>query len=605
MNKSELIKYLVKLSGVSISESKLFFESILRVISNSLMNGDSIKIPQGGYFHFRKAKLDTRSALLKDKLFTEKVLDIIIYSPEKDFKKTQRQNLIFNVPEPDTTVVNFLDSYFSFSIDKQLIPVNQSDYDSLFIPRTSTELKRFIETKAKKFLDQCELIKEQKTSTQPLVIGSDAVFGNQNEPDWAELSVKNPEDKIDEKGGADKIDFESITWDFSSELEKEIKEDEILDFTHDELLNKTIEDEMENLSWDFGLTESSKIFIENGQNEQTKDEVVPSEIKADKPVESIQPVETLDLSLDDIEKQIESLSGIVLNEERVDDTDKFQRVVAAVESQINHDSRQNETEPESLTKSESSHDSSGAAQNTYPIDIKEIINQVADKRGEKKEDETKKEFLDKKNSIFKEKDFDNKRHSPFWRVFILSILITSFFVYFFIIKKTSSSSVSQVDESRMVVGAKINAPSLLVERGFEIPITYPYLKGNLLRVAQFNPLNEISSQSGAKIKEVKDSTENKQNINMKSSEIQLREGQEYSNAGRNIFKYPDGYTVQVASYQALNMAEDEARKYISRGENAFVQKVTIKGMGIWYRVNVSGFKTIEEAQRFSNTIANK
>lgn len=223
MNKSELIKYLVKLSGVSISESKLFFESILRVISNSLMNGDSIKIPEGGYFHFRKAKLDTRSALLKDKLFTEKVLDIIIYSPEKDFKKTQRENLIFNVPEPDTTVVNFLDSYFSFSIDKQLIPVNQSDYDSLFIPRTSTELKRFIETKAKKFLDQCELIKEQKTSTQPMVIGSDAVFGNQNEPDWAELSVKNPEDKIDEKGGADKIDFESITWDFSSELEKELK----------------------------------------------------------------------------------------------------------------------------------------------------------------------------------------------------------------------------------------------------------------------------------------------------------------------------------------------------------------------------------------------
>lgn len=617
MNKSELIKYLVKLSGVSISDSKLFFESVLRIISNSLMHGDSIRLPDGGYFHFRKAKLDTRSALLKDKLFTEKVLDIIIYSPERDFKKTQRENLIFNVPEPDTVIVNYLDSYFSFSIDKQLIPVNQSDYDSIFIPRTLAELKRFIETKAKNFFDQCEVMKEQKASTQPLVIGSDAVFGNQNEPNWTELTVKNPEDKIDEKGVADNINFESITWDFSSELEREIKEDEILDFTHDELLNKTIEDEMENLSWDFGLTESSKIFIEDEHSEQSKDEIVPSEIKADEPVksietiETIESIETIDLSLDDIEKQIESLSGIVLNEEQVDDTDKFQRVVAAVESEINNetfnDSKQAETEPESPTNTDSSSNSSNAAQNAYPIDIKEIVNQVAEKRGEKKEDETKKEFLDKKNSIFKEKDFENKRHSPFWRVFILSILITSFFVYFFIINKTSSSSSSGYEgiESDMVVGAKINVPNLIVERGFEIPVTYPYLKGNSLRVAQFNPLSEISFQNETKINETKDSTENKQNANIKSSEVQLRESQEYSNAGRNIFKYPDGYTVQVASYQALNMAEEEARKYINRGENTFVQKVNIKGMGIWYRVNVSGFKTLEEAQRFSNTIANK
>lgn len=613
MNKSELIKYLVKLSGVSISESKLFFESVLRIICNSLMHGESIRLPDGGYFHFRKAKLDTRSALLKDKLFTEKVLDIIIYSPERDFKKTQRENLIFNVPEPDTVIVNYLDSYFSFSIDKQLMPANQSDYESIFIPRTLAELKRFIETKAKNFFDQCELINEQKTSTQPLVIGSDAVFGNQNEPNWTELTVKNPEDKIDEKGGADNINFESITWDFSSELEKEIKEGEILDFTHDELLNKTIEDEMENLSWDFGLTESSKIFIEDEHSKQTKDEFVPSEKKADEPLKSMETIETTDLYLDDIEKQIESLSGIVLNEEQVDDTDKFQRVVAAVESEINNeavnDSKQTETEPESPTNTDSSSDSSGAAQNTYPIDIREIINQVAEKRGEKKEDETKKEFLDKKNSIFKEKDFDNKRHSPFWMVFILSILITSFFVYFFIINKnsssSSSSSSSQVIESHMVVGAKINVPNLIVERGFEIPVTYPYLKGNLLRVAQFNPLSEISFQNETEINETKDSTENRQNANIKSSEIQLRERQEYSNVGRNIFKYIDGFTVQVASYQALNMAEEEARKYINRGENAFVQKVNIKGMGIWYRVNVSGFKTLEEAQRFSNTIANK
>jgi len=604
MNKAELIKYLVKLSGVSITESKLFFESVLRIISNSLMNGDTIKIPDGGYFHFRKAKLDTSSAVLNDKLFTEKVLDIIIYSPEKDIKKTQRENLIFNVPEPDTVIVNFLDSYFSFSIDKQLIPLTQFDFESIFIPRTYAELKRFIESKAKKFFDQCELIKAPNNSTPPLIIGSDAVFGNQNEPDGTEQSAQIPNAKNDEEAGDGSINFGSISWDFSSELEKEIKEDEILDFNHDELLNKTIEDEIENLTWDFGLNESSKIFSEDETAEHLNTELAPTEIKVEEQPKSVEPI---DLSFNDIEKQIESLSDIVLNEEQFDDTDKFQRVVAAVESEINNESFSDSKPPEaelvSTTNPEPSADASNSAQNNYPIDIKEIINQVDEKRSEKKEFDSKKEFLDKKNSIFKEKDFDNKHHSPFWRVFILSILIVSFFVYFFIIKRTHSNS--QVNESNMVVGAKINTPNLIVERGFEIPVTYPYPKGYLLRVAQFDPLSEVSFQSGTKIDEIKDSTHISQNANIQTFEILLRESQDYSNAGRNIFRYSDGFTVQVASYQALTMAEDEARKYINRGENAFVQKVNIKGMGIWYRVNVSGFKTLEEAQRFSKRIANK
>lgn len=602
MNKSELIKYLVKLSGVSISESKLFFESFLRIISVSLLHGDSIKLPDGGFFHFRKAKLDTKSALLKDKLFTEKILDIIIYSPQKDFKKTQKENLIFNVPEPDTIVLNYLDSYFSFSIDKQLIPMTQFDFDNIFIPRTANELKRFIETKAKKFFDQCELIKEQNTSTPPLVIGSDAVLGNQNEPNWAELDVQAPEDKIDEKDSDHTINFENISWDFGSELEKEIKEDEILDFTHDEVLNKTIEDEMENLSWDFGLADSSKIFIEN-QNTEPVDEFVSSDIHLEMKVKSIEPLEPVDHAFDDIEKQIEALSGIVLNEEKLDDTDKFQRVVAAVETEMKDETFdepiQPEAEPEVLSNPESPPEPANAALNTKPMDIKEIVSQDAEKSEEKEEAISKKELLDKKGSIFKEKDFDNRRHSPFWWVFGLSILMISFFVYFFILKKIVSGSSSVVNKTQQVVEAKINVPDLIVERGFEIPVTYPYLKENLLNISKFNPLSEVIIESETKTNINKDSTVSIQPTINQSPEIELRESQNYSNAGRNIFKYIDEYTVQVASYQALSMAEDEARKFINRGEKAFVQKVNIKGMGIWYRVNIRGFKTLEEAQRFS------
>lgn len=584
MNKSELIKYLVKQSGISIGESKLFFESILRILSTLLLPGDSIRLPDEGYFHFRKAKLDTRSALLKDKLFAEKLLDIIIYSPDPDYKKTHRQNLIFNVPEPYTVEVDFLDNYFSLSIDKQLVPLIQSDYESIFIPRSSAELKRFVETKAKKFIEQCEMIKNNKTSAEPVVIGSDAVFGKHSELNWNEINSDRSEIDSVSKELTENISYENISWNFSSELEKEIKEDEILDFSQDEILTKTIEDGLDNLSWDFGLSENSKFSLENVV--ETPVEIITSESQTGTDIDSIK------LSTDEIELQIKALSDIVLNEEQLDETDKFQRVVAAVESEIKNESSVEIDKPEldHISKSR---------RNVYPVDIKEIISQVSETKIEKKEDDIKKEFLSKKNSIFKEKDFDNKHRSPFWVVIVFTVLIIVFILYYFVLSKGGSTQ-SNI-ETNKVKKAEIINPDLIVERNFEIPVTYPYSKGNNLRVAEFDPLSSLVLSDERKSVEVIDNMVGSTTINEQSSAIEIREGQNYSNAGRNIFKYPDGYALQVASYKALTMAEEEAKKYIKQGNTAFVQKVNLKGMGIWYRVKVSGFKTLEEAQRFSNT----
>lgn len=72
------------------------------------------------------------------------------------------------------------------------------------------------------------------------------------------------------------------------------------------------------------------------------------------------------------------------------------------------------------------------------------------------------------------------------------------------------------------------------------------------------------------------------------------------NVGNNIFKYGDYFVVQVASFRASSISENEAGKYRNKGYNAFVETAEIQGRGTWYRVRVGNFSTKEEAQNFIN-----
>ncbi|HRP92364.1 MAG TPA: SPOR domain-containing protein [Ignavibacteriaceae bacterium] len=68
--------------------------------------------------------------------------------------------------------------------------------------------------------------------------------------------------------------------------------------------------------------------------------------------------------------------------------------------------------------------------------------------------------------------------------------------------------------------------------------------------------------------------------------------------GNNIFKYGNFYVVQVASFRASSISENEAGKYRNKGYNAFVEEAEIPNRGKWYRVRVGNFSTKEEAQIF-------
>jgi cell division protein FtsN len=65
------------------------------------------------------------------------------------------------------------------------------------------------------------------------------------------------------------------------------------------------------------------------------------------------------------------------------------------------------------------------------------------------------------------------------------------------------------------------------------------------------------------------------------------------------------YTVQTASYQDKNMAEDEAKRLKKRGFAAFVISSELPGKGRWYRVRLGSFSTKTAAEKLQKTIQAK
>jgi cell division protein FtsN len=62
------------------------------------------------------------------------------------------------------------------------------------------------------------------------------------------------------------------------------------------------------------------------------------------------------------------------------------------------------------------------------------------------------------------------------------------------------------------------------------------------------------------------------------------------------------YTVQTASYQEKEMAEDEVRRLKQRGYAAFIFSSQLPGKGIWYRVRLGSFSNRDAAEKLRKTI---
>jgi len=65
------------------------------------------------------------------------------------------------------------------------------------------------------------------------------------------------------------------------------------------------------------------------------------------------------------------------------------------------------------------------------------------------------------------------------------------------------------------------------------------------------------------------------------------------------------YTLQTASYQEKEMAEDEVKRLKKSGYAAFISSSHLPGKGIWYRVRLGSFSNRSAAEKLQKTIHSK
>ena len=65
------------------------------------------------------------------------------------------------------------------------------------------------------------------------------------------------------------------------------------------------------------------------------------------------------------------------------------------------------------------------------------------------------------------------------------------------------------------------------------------------------------------------------------------------------------YTVQTASYQEREMAEDEVKRLKKRGFAAFIVSSELPGKGVWHRVRLGSFSNRAQAEKLQKAIHEK
>lgn len=240
-------------------------------------------------------------------------------------------------------------------------------------------------------------------------------------------------------------------------------------------------------------------------------------------------------------------------------------------------------------------------------------NDISDVESIEEDEEAVKEQTEQKAEYYE--PVEKKNYLPFI-IFPLIVIVLSLALYWYLeFFQKKEIPVKNVNISLNT------ANTTVIKRDYDIPVSTPYplqTEGTTLNQNAATSeevvkedvkkedvvINEqIDKQPEVKIekKEVKPEPPAKiPDIKPLSSTTTTLTKPKALNVGNNIFKYGDYFVVQVASFRASSISENEAGKYRNKGYNAFVETAEIQGRGTWYRVRVGNFSTKEEAQNFIN-----
>jgi cell division protein FtsN len=580
MNRTELVKKVSKVYGIQPEEMKKSFETFLYKLSKYYKTGDSLTLKNFGWFHLRKTKLGND------------LIDIIIFTNTANLNDSLTSALVFNVPGQPGIDFHPIDSYFSLSLNKPIIPFSDNKNNELFIPSTTSEKNRQLELKVERIMADTELL-EQAADGSDLIIDSEVLKLNQFELNW--------NDEVDDEIESAEFKFEELTWDFGNfasetKIESSIPEDK---FNADE--SKWSSDI---LSPDSKLNEEKKNNVNEIENKPL--------IESDLPISERFKVDSSpdDAGLLDFSKDLK-LHENLLNEEDTHPDDLNLEVGKIVDSLKAGEIKSTEEFKwdlgENIFDSESFDEKSAGSDLNIASTLEKISNEkIEDIKSpvtlSSKEPSTKKIKEELISSIQKLQE-DNQQRKSYWpaylRIFVL--LVGVFLIYYFVKIKNQSP-----ESPKQITTVEKKEPLNVVERDYSIPVSYPYDKNEPVQIQEkdFN----LTASSEVKLKETK--TDLKSGIEVKKNEISTTVKDNEANISRgtntlvsqvkdNIYKYTNDFVVQIAAFKSKTVAEREVEKLKKRGINAFIEKALIEGRGTWYRVRVGGFKTLNDAEKFA------
>jgi cell division septation protein DedD len=596
MTRTEILKKLISLADLNELDAKVFIEKFLNKLSLILTAEESLYLPELGFFQKKKSKEGVTPRLIS---FTS--------------SGNIQDEILFPIPSQQFNLSKEIDSVFSISIDKYIIPrdINQlHNYDEFL---QTTETQKHLEVKAEKIISYGERRFLKLEDSKPAHDFSNIELSDQVKPPHFDF----PDAKVYTK---ELSDIEQISWDFGKGWENEIDEDALLDVevedkdVNSKLITKIVEEE--EINWDFGRTFIDETDID--WDDKPKDSTLISDIPSEVLLNSMDKV-----SFEQKENEISISFDLTEQIENPKDDEGYE-VVPSLTRELKIDLSEFESgtkidEPESTIVNlelKSHHEEEFVEVKQNPK-TKTILEEVASLdvepllQDDSHLESTSPGIYPQEENYEAAREYIPPQEKPMvieksgkgitlWS--IISVVLALMIIALLYWKFLGIPKWLYTEKPNEILETKVTPT--IIERDFSVPVTYPYNKKDLIEETEIQPVDTSSyvqpeqETENQPIQNV-NTTPNEPNQKKENITIQ-KEPSNLSKVKDNIYFEGSSYVVQVSSWKAKPKADEEVMRLKRKGFNAFVTQVEIPGRGIWYRVKVGGFKSLQEAEQFAN-----
>ena len=607
MTKAELIRKLTRLTGVPDSEAKIFFENFLVRTSDMLRLGEAIKLNGFGYFQLKRGMFkNVVSSISKSNVA---YADLILFTPLNQNEELS-ENMVFNVPSLREEDFHHVDLYFSLSIGKPIIPMQNTSPDDFFIPPSGLELKKLLNFKIDKLLSEVEIINKYVKGSELLIIDAGKNSLDQYEFNWNNVisenlfSPNNSNNPILISAEANDSGVESLNWDFGENLTKQIEEEILLDTTKDlpSLLDYDF-DNPESIEWNFGSSSKSeetqtinKIIEENANftsefdNDNFKKDDPPNVFKSiDFRKEIVHKINNFEKVSSLTHEFVEDKKSFGITKSEQNLSWDFKKTYSNLKN--NNVKIDNEifVEKTDLSTNDDDKNKFISDENVTSIISKEDIpsNENLNSYIPAKKKELRKD-IKKTNSSLRTK-------SSFF--LFVGLIVIIFIGVFFYAAVTKFNLIQNLNGRGKISKKSITPKTTVIERSYKIPVDYPYIKKELNSFSG-NPIQSIPKNKSIVPSKIENNN-NLSKVSFTNNVNDLKINDKYlKKIKNNIYGREGNYIIQVSSWKSKSFALNEARKFKKKGFNSYVEKANVNGKGAWYRVKISGFKTLADAEKY-------